>query len=172
MARIDHEELVLNEKVIFINRVAKVVKGGRRFSFSALVVVGDGNGILGVGKGNANEVPEAIRKAIDKAKKSLVKFPIKDGTLPHRIIGHYGSGVVVLNPGKEGTGVIAGGPVRAVFEVAGVQNIVAKSIGSNNAFNVVKATLNGLMQLKNPEAVRKMRGKNGENIETQESAKS
>lgn len=163
MGRIDYEELNLQEKVIFINRVAKVVKGGRRFSFSALVVVGDSKGIVGIGKGKANEVPEAIRKAIEKAKKSLFKFPIKDSTIPHRIIGRYGSGKVVLNPGKEGTGLIAGGPVRAVLEVSGVNNVVAKSIGSNNAFNAVRATINGLTMLKDPEVVMRIRGKAEEN---------
>ncbi|MCI4626464.1 MAG: 30S ribosomal protein S5 [Candidatus Magnetoovum sp. WYHC-5] len=162
MGRIDHEELSLQEKVIFINRVAKVVKGGRRFSFSALVVVGDGKGIVGIGKGKANEVPEAIRKAIEKAKKALFKFPIKDGTIPHRVIGHYGSGKVVLNPGKEGSGLIAGGPVRAVLEISGVNNVVAKSIGSNNAFNAVRAIINGLTLLKDPEHVMKIRGKSEE----------
>ncbi len=159
MGRINHEELNLQEKVVFINRVAKVVKGGRRFSFSALLVIGDGNGIVGIGKGKANEVPEAIRKAIEKAKKSLIRFPKKDSTIPHRIIGRYGSGMVVLNPGREGTGIIAGGPVRAVLEVSGVNDIVAKSIGSNNAFNVVKATIDGLKQLQEPETVLSMRGK-------------
>ncbi len=159
MARINAEELNLQERVIFINRVAKVVKGGRRFSFSALVVVGDSNGIVGIGKGKANEVPEAIRKAIEKAKKSLLQFPIKSGTIPHRIIGHYGSGRVVINPGMEGTGLIAGGPVRAVLDVAGLRNVVAKSIGSNNAFNAVKATCDGLTKLKDPEIVHKLRGR-------------
>ncbi len=169
MARINHEELNLQEKVIFINRVAKVVKGGRRFSFTALVVVGDANGIVGVGKGKANEVPEAIRKAIEHAKKSLIQFPIKENTIPHRIIGNYGSGVVVMNPGKEGTGIIAGGPVRAVCEVAGLHDIVAKSIGSNNAFNVVKATLDGLTNLKDLEAALRMRGRIEESNAVKES---
>lgn len=171
MARIDHEELTLQEKVIFINRVAKVVKGGRRFSFSALVVVGDGLGIVGIGKGKANEVPEAIRKAIEKAKKSLFRFPVKDGTIPHRITGHYGSGMVVLNPGREGTGLIAGGPVRAVLEVAGVHNVVAKSIGSNNAFNAVRATVNGLSLLKDPEQILKIRGKAEDTGEAREAVR-
>ncbi|MBF0342759.1 MAG: 30S ribosomal protein S5 [Nitrospirae bacterium] len=171
MGRIEHVDLTLQEKVVFINRVAKVVKGGRRFSFSALVVVGDGNGIVGIGKGKANEVPEAIKKAIEKAKKSLFQFPIKSGTIPHRIIGHYGSGMVVLNPGREGTGLIAGGPVRAVLEVAGVHNIVAKSLGSTNAFNAVRATLNGLTLLKNPEMVLKQRGKSDDGGSSKEASK-
>lgn len=159
MARIDPEGLTLKEKVVFINRVAKVVKGGRRFSFTALVVVGDGNGIVGVGKGKASEVPEAIKKAIDQAKKSLFFFPIKNGTIPHRVIGRYGAGTVVINPGPKGTGLIAGGAARAVFEVAGVQDIVAKSIRSGNPFNTVKATMQGLQSLKDPDAVLKVRGR-------------
>jgi small subunit ribosomal protein S5 len=171
VGRINPDELSLQEKVIFINRVAKVVKGGRRFSFSALVVVGDGSGTVGIGKGKANEVPEAIRKAIEKAKKCLFKFPVRLGTLPHRVIGHYGAGMVVLNPAKEGTGLIAGGPVRAVLEISGVNNVVAKSIGSNNAFNAVRATINGLMILKDPETVMKLRGKTDENIENKEAVK-
>ncbi|MCX8027905.1 MAG: 30S ribosomal protein S5 [Thermodesulfovibrionales bacterium] len=157
--RIDPEGLNLKDKVVFINRVAKVVKGGRRFSFSALVVVGNEAGIVGMGKGKAAEVPEAIRKAVDQAKKRLIKFPLINGTIPHRIIGKYGSNSVVINPAKRGTGIIAGGAVRAVFEVSGVQDIVAKSLGSHNPFNTVKATLDGLYNLKDPEAVKKIRGK-------------
>ncbi len=168
MEKIDSEELNLRDKVVYINRVAKVVKGGRRFSFTALVVVGDGEGTVGVGKGKATEVPEAIRKAVEQAKKSLLKFPLKDGTLPHRIIGRYGSGEVVINPAKKGTGIIAGGAVRAILEVGGVQDIVAKSIRSHNPFNAVKATLNGLASLKDPETVMKIRGKHEE--DTQEVA--
>jgi small subunit ribosomal protein S5 len=160
--KIDSEGLNLRDKVVYINRVAKVVKGGRRFSFTALVVVGDGDGTVGVGKGKASEVPEAIRKAVEQAKKSLVKFPIKDGTLPHRIIGRFGSGTVVINPAVKGTGIIAGGAVRAILEVGGVQNVVAKSLRSHNPFNSVKATLHGLMSLKNPDAVMKLRGKTEE----------
>lgn len=166
MEKIDPEGLNLRDKVVYINRVAKVVKGGRRFSFTALVVVGDGDGTVGVGKGKAAEVPEAIRKAVEQAKKTLVKFPIKDGTLPHRIIGRFGSGTVVINPAVKGTGIIAGGAVRAILEVGGVQNVVAKSLRSHNPFNSVKATLHGLMSLKNPDAVMKLRGKAEE--ETQE----
>jgi small subunit ribosomal protein S5 len=159
VGKIDPEGLNLKDKVVFINRVAKVVKGGRRFSFTALVVVGDGEGIVGIGKGKASEVPEAIRKAIGSAKKSLVKFPLKDGTVPHRITGRYGAGAVIMNPAVKGTGIIAGGAVRALLEVAGVQDIVAKSIRSHNPFNSVKATLNGLVSLKNPDTVMKLRGK-------------
>ncbi|HTZ17118.1 MAG TPA: 30S ribosomal protein S5 [Dissulfurispiraceae bacterium] len=157
--RIDAEGLTLKDKVVYINRVAKVVKGGRRFSFSALVVVGNEGGIVGIGKGKASEVPEAIRKAVEQAKKRLVRFPLKEGTLTHRIIGRYGSNSVVMNPAPKGTGLIAGGAVRAVFEVAGVQDVVAKSLGGHNPFNSVKATLNGLSNLKDPDAVLKMRGK-------------
>jgi len=162
VARIDPEGLNLKDKVVYINRVAKVVKGGRRFSFTALVVVGDGEGVVGVGKGKASEVPEAIRKAIEQAKKSLIKFPIKDATIPHRVIGKFGTGIVVMNPAPKGTGIIAGGAMRAVMEVAGVQNIVAKFLQSHNPFNTVKATLNGLLNLKDPDAVKKVRGKGEE----------
>jgi small subunit ribosomal protein S5 len=168
VGKIDPEGLNLKDKVVFINRVAKVVKGGRRFSFTALVVVGDGEGIVGIGKGKASEVPEAIRKAIGSAKKSLVKFPLKDGTVPHRITGRYGAGAVIMNPAVKGTGIIAGGAVRALLEVAGVQDIVAKSIRSHNPFNSAKATLNGLVCLKDPDTVMKLRGKVEE--ETQEVA--
>ncbi|MEW6419633.1 MAG: 30S ribosomal protein S5 [Nitrospirota bacterium] len=159
MGKIDPEGLNLKDKVVFINRVAKVVKGGRRFSFTALVVVGDGEGTIGIGKGKASEVPEAIKKAIEQAKKSLIRFPIKDATIPHRVIGRFGSGIVVVNPAVKGTGIIAGGAVRALLEVAGVHNVVAKSLGSHNPFNSVKATLNGLASLKDPELVMKLRGK-------------
>ncbi len=159
VGKIDPEELNLKDKVVFINRVAKVVKGGRRFSFTALVVVGDGEGTVGVGKGKAVEVPEAIRKAIEQAKKSLLRFPIKDKTIPHRVIGKFGSGTVVINPAVKGTGIIAGGAVRALLEVGGVQNVVAKSLRSHNPFNSVKATLNGLSSLKDPASVMRLRGK-------------
>lgn len=164
MARIDPEALTLKDKVIFINRVAKVVKGGRRFSFSALVAVGDGEGTVGVGKGKASEVPEAIRKAVEQAKKSLILFPLKDGTIPHRIIGKFGSGQVVMNPAQKGTGLIAGGAVRAIFEVSGIQDIVAKSLGNHNPFNTVNATIDGLLKLKDPEVVIKLRSKGEEDI--------
>jgi small subunit ribosomal protein S5 len=162
VARIDSEGLNLKDKVVYINRVAKVVKGGRRFSFSALVVVGDGEGTVGMGKGKATEVPEAIRKAIEQAKKSLIRFTIKDGTIPHRVIGRFGSGTVIMNPALKGTGIIAGGAVRAVLEVAGIQDIVAKSLRSHNPFNTVKATLNGLSAIKDTASVMKLRGKGEE----------
>ncbi len=160
MGRIDPDSLsLLKDKVIHINRVAKVVKGGRRFSFSALVVVGDEDGHVGFGKGKAQEVPEAIRKAVEQAKRALVKIPIKDGTITHRIDGIYGAGKIVMLPGRPGTGLIAGGPVRAVMEVAGIRNIVAKSIGSRNPFNMVRATLDGLTKLKDSASVQRRTGK-------------
>lgn len=159
MGKINPEGLNLKDKVVHINRVAKVVKGGRRFSFTALVVVGDSEGTVGIGKGKATEVPEAIRKAIEHAKKTLLKFPIKDGTIPYRVIGRFGSGIVVINPAVKGTGIIAGGAVRALLEVAGVRNVVAKSLRSHNPFNSVKATLDGLASLKDPASVMKLRGK-------------
>lgn len=159
MGRIDPEGLNLQDKVVYINRVAKVVKGGRRFSFSALVVVGDGNGHVGAGKGKANEVPEAIRKAIEQAKRKLVKIPLKDGSIPHEIIGRFGSGRIVMKPAREGTGLIAGGAVRAIMEVVGIKNIVAKSLGTHNPFNTIGATLDGLTKLKDAKSIMKRTGK-------------
>ena len=158
------EGLELEERVVAINRVTKVVKGGRNFRFSALVVVGDGNGHVGVGIGKALEVPEAIRKGVQDAKKHVIRVPLVNTTIPHEIVGVFGAGRVLLKPAGAGTGVIAGGPARAVIELAGIKNIRTKSLGSNNKQNVVLATINGLSQIKTPEEVAKLRGKSVEEI--------
>ncbi|MFP4391575.1 MAG: 30S ribosomal protein S5 [Desulfohalobiaceae bacterium] len=152
-------ELGYIEKIVHLNRVAKVVKGGRNFKFSALVVVGNGQGKVGYGQGKANQVPDAIQKATEQARKNMVEIPIVDGTLPYEVLGHFGAGRVLLKPASKGSGIIAGGPVRAVMEAAGVQNILSKALGTNNPINVLKATMSGLCSLRTAEEVSKLRGK-------------
>ncbi|WP_112179309.1 30S ribosomal protein S5 [Paraliobacillus sp. X-1268] len=164
LTNIDPNKLDLEERVVTINRVAKVVKGGRRFRFAALVVIGDKNGHVGFGTGKAQEVPEAIKKAIDDAKKNLITVPIVGTTIPHEITGKFGAGSILLKPASEGTGVIAGGPVRAVLELAGVGDILSKSLGTNTPINMVRATISGLENLKRAEDVAKLRGKSVEEL--------
>ena len=164
MAKIDATNLELTEKVVAINRVSKTVKGGRIFKFAALVVVGDGNGTVGFGIGKSGEVPDAIRKGIEDAKKNLIKISLRGSTIPHEVIGEFGAGGVLMKPAAPGTGVIAGGPVRAVIEVAGIKDIRTKSLRSNNACNVVRATLQGLSSLRSAKEVAEVRGKSVKEI--------
>ena len=162
--RIDASQLDIKDNVVQISRVTKVVKGGKNLSFSALVVVGDGHGVVGFGIGKAKEVPSAIKKGIEAAKKNLIRVPLQGTTIPHRIVGNFGAGSVLLKPAPDGTGIIAGGAVRAVVEAAGIGNIVTKSLGSANAHNVVRATCAGLDALKDPSTIARMRGKELEDL--------
>ena len=164
MPRFEKQESDLQENVVFINRVAKVVKGGRRFSFAAVVVVGDGKGKIGAALGKAAEVPEAIRKGVEDAKKNMITVALKNGTIPHPMLGIYGAGKVIMKPAAEGTGIKAGGPVRAVLALAGIRNILTKSLGSSNPINMVRATMDGLSKLENAETVAALRGKSLDEI--------
>lgn len=164
MPRFEKQESDLQENVVFINRVAKVVKGGRRFSFAAVVVVGDGKGKIGAGLGKAAEVPEAIRKGVEDAKKNMITVALKNGTIPHPMLGIYGAGKVIMKPAAEGTGIKAGGSVRAVLALAGIRNILTKSLGSSNPINMVRATMDGLSKLENAETVAALRGKSLDEI--------
>ena len=164
MPRFEKQESDLQENVVFVNRVAKVVKGGRRFSFAAVVVVGDGKGRVGAGLGKAAEVPEAIRKGVEDAKKNMINVALKNGTIPHESLGIYGAGKVIMRPAAEGTGIKAGGPVRAVLALAGVRNVLTKSLGSSNPINMVKATLDGMAKLENVQTVAALRGKTVDEI--------
>ena len=164
MPRFEKQESDLQENVVFINRVAKVVKGGRRFSFAAVVVVGDGKGKVGAGLGKAAEVPEAIRKGVEDAKKNMITVALKNGTIPHPMLGIYGAGKVIMKPAAEGTGVKAGGPVRSGLAMAGIRNILTKSLGSSNPINMVRATMDGLAKLENVETVAALRGKSVDEI--------
>ena len=164
MPRFEKQESDLQENVVFINRVAKVVKGGRRFSFAAVVVVGDGKGRVGAGLGKAADVPEAIRKGVEDAKKNMINVALKNGTIPHESLGIYGAGKVIMRPAAEGTGIKAGGPVRAVLALAGVRNVLTKSLGSSNPINMVKATLDGMAKLENVQTVAALRGKTVDEI--------
>lgn len=164
MPRFEKQESDLQENVVFINRVAKVVKGGRRFSFAAVVVVGDGKGKVGAGLGKAAEVPEAIRKGVEDAKKNMITVALKNGTIPHPMLGIYGAGKVIMKPAAEGTGVKAGGPVSSVLAMAGIRNILTKSLGSSNPINMVRATMDGLAKLENVETVAALRGKSVDEI--------
>lgn len=164
MPRFEKQESDLQENVVFINRVAKVVKDGRRFSFAAVVVVGDGKGRVGAGLGKAAEVPEAIRKGVEDAKKNMINVALKNGTIPHESLGIYGAGKVIMRPAAEGTGIKAGGPVRAVLALAGVRNVLTKSLGSSNPINMVKATLDGMAKLENVQTVAALRGKTVDEI--------